>query len=125
MSCDGIHWTRPERTPFIPRGKKGEFDCGSLYMGQGIIKQGDELWQYYGGARVNHKEGELEYLVKPENGRIFSRVVIPMDRYVSADAGPEGGSFITPSLTFSGNILKFNVETRERKRSSGPAGPEW
>jgi len=61
---------------------------------------------------VNHKEGELENLVKPGNGRIFSRVVVPMDRYVGLEAGPEGGWFITRPLKFSGNILKFNVSTR-------------
>ncbi len=112
VSRDGIHWTWPERTPFIPLGERGQFDCGSLYMGQGIIKMGNELWQYYGGARVNHKEGELEHVVKPENGRIFSRVIIPMDRYVSADAGSEPGTFTTRALKFAGNILKLNVETR-------------
>jgi hypothetical protein len=113
VSRDGIHWSWPERKPFIPLGKKGEFDSGSLYMGQGILKVGDELWQYYGGARVNHKEGELEFITKPENGRIFSRVIIPLDRYVSAEAGPKGGSFVTPPLKFSGNILKLNVCVRK------------
>jgi hypothetical protein len=113
VSRDGVHWTWPERKPFIGLGEKGEFDCGSLYMGQGIIKMGNELWQYYGGARVNHKEGELEHVVKPENGRIFSRVVTLLDRYVSAEAGPAGGWFVTPALAFAGNILKFNVEVRD------------
>ncbi len=113
VSRDGIHWSWPERKPFIPLGEKGEFDCGSLYMGQGIIKVGNELWQYYGGARVNHKEGELEDIVKPGNNRVFSRVVSPMDRYVSAEAGSETGTFTTPPLKFAGNILKFNVEVRE------------
>jgi hypothetical protein len=109
VSRDGIRWTLPERTPFIPLGKSGEFDSGSLYMGQGMIRKGDELWQYYGGSSLNHKEGELENLIKPGGGRIYSRVVSRVDGFVSADAGPTGGNFVTPPLTFAGNILKLNV----------------
>ncbi len=113
VSRDGIRWTLPERVPFIPLGKSGEFDSGSLYMGQGLIRKGDELWQYYGGSSLNHKEGELENLVKPGGGRIYSRVVSRVDGFVSADAGPAGGSFITPPLNFAGNILKLNVAVHQ------------
>ncbi|MBN2375085.1 MAG: hypothetical protein JXD22_01695 [Sedimentisphaerales bacterium] len=111
VSRDGKTWTRPDQnTPFIPLGKKGEFDCGTIYMGQGIIRVGDELWQYYGGSTLNHAEGELENLIKPGNGRFYSRVITRLDGYVSAHAGADGGYFITPPITFKGNILKLNVK---------------
>ncbi len=114
VSRDGTHWTRPEpRVPFIPLGSKDEFDSGSLYMGQGIIRAGDELWQYYGGSRLKHQEGELENLKKPGNQRCYSRVVTKLDRFVSADAGTGGGSFTTIPLTYSGNLLKLNVAVRQ------------
>ena len=111
VSRDGKTWTRPDRdTPFIPIGGEGEFDSGSIYMGQGILRVGDELWQYYGGSPLNHADGELENLVKPGNGRVYSRVITRLDGYLSARAGPEGGSFRTPPLVFEGNVLKLNVK---------------
>jgi hypothetical protein len=114
VSRDGIHWTRPEqRLPFVALGSKDEFDSGSLYMGQGIVRVGDELWQYYGGSRLKHKEGELENLKKPGNGRYFSRVVSRADGFVSADADAKTGSLTTIPLTYAGNLLKLNVAVRE------------
>lgn len=110
VSRDGVHWTWPERIPFIPLGQPGEFDSGSLYLGQGLIRRGNELWQYYSGSPLRHHEVELDNLAKPGNGRTYSRVVSRVDGFVSADAGAGGGSFVTPPLTFAGNILKLNVQ---------------
>lgn len=114
VSRDGIHWTYPQQEKaFIPLGKKGEFDCGSLYMGHGILRVGNEIWQYYGGARVNHAEGELENIRQPGNSRVLSRVISRLDGFVSVEAGSEAGEFITPPLEFQGNILQLNVKVRE------------
>jgi hypothetical protein len=113
VSRDGVRWTRPARTPFIPLGPEGAFDSGSLYMGQGLIRKGDEIWQYFSGSRLKHQEAELENLVKPGNERVYSRVVSRLDGFVSADAGPEGGWFQTPPLRFTGRRLELNVQVRE------------
>ncbi|MCF6283892.1 MAG: hypothetical protein L3K26_01690 [Candidatus Hydrogenedentes bacterium] len=114
VSRDGITWTWPEQDKaFIPMGKPGEFDGGSLYMGQGLLRVGDALYQYYGGSRLKHNEGKLENLVKPGNSRTMSRVVTRLDGYVSVEAAKEGGSFVTPPLLFQGNILKLNVDARD------------
>jgi hypothetical protein len=112
VSRDGVHWTWPERVPYIPLGVPGSFDTGSLYMGQGIVRRGDELSLYYSGARINHQQAELEILVKPEGERIFSRVVTRLDRFVSASAGPSGGWFVTPPLRFRGARLELNLRTQ-------------
>lgn len=112
VSRDGVHWTWPERVPFIPVGTEGEFDSGSLYMGQGLVRQGDELWQYYGGSGLKHEESELENLVKPDGARVYSRVVSRLDGFVSADAGPEGGALTTVPLSFTGGHLELNVQVR-------------
>jgi hypothetical protein len=113
VSRDGINWTRPQQDkPYIPLGKAGSFDSGSLYMGQGMIRVGEELWMYYSGSPLKHAEVELEN-ISPSTQRKFSRVVTKLDRFVAVEAGQKEGSFTTPVVTFSGNILKLNVRAQE------------
>ncbi len=109
VSRDGVHWSFPERVPYIPLGRPGTLDSGSLYMGQGMLRHGDTLSLYYSGARINHEQAELETLTKPEGERVFLRATTPLDRFVSATAGPSGGSFVTPPLRFRGSKLVVNV----------------
>ncbi|MCA9009748.1 MAG: hypothetical protein KDB01_08380 [Planctomycetaceae bacterium] len=113
VSRDGVHWTRPDQsTPFIPLGASGEFDSGSLYMGQGILRDDDQISFYYSGSPLKHEEVTLEHLAKRENARAYSRVVTPLDRFVAAVAGREGGNFTTPPLRFTGNYLQLNVKVQ-------------
>ena len=79
-------------------------------MGQGIIRVGDELWQYYGGSPLTHDEGDLETLILPGNGRNYSRVISRLDGYVSADAGAQTGYFVTPTMLYAGDELQLNVK---------------
>ena len=112
VSRDGVHWSRPGRgLPFIALGPAGRFDSGSLYMGQGIIRAGNELWLYYSGSPLKHNEAELDALAKPENKRVFSRAVARLDGLVCAQANDKGGAFTTPPLSFSGSRLLLNVKT--------------
>ncbi|MBN2375087.1 MAG: hypothetical protein JXD22_01705 [Sedimentisphaerales bacterium] len=111
VSRDGVNWSRPDQdTPFIPNGTEGSYDAGTIYMGQGIIKVGDELWQYYGGSPLGHDGWELEDLILPGNGRNYSRVITRLDGYVSADAGTQTGYFITPTMLYAGDELQLNVK---------------
>jgi len=113
VSRDGIHWNFPDRaTPFIGLGQTGQFDSGSLYLGQGLVPVGDELWHYYSGSPLKHQEAELEWLTKPANHRVYSRAKIRLDGYVSVAAGDREGSFVTPPLQFKGNALALNVAVR-------------
>ena len=117
VSRDGIRWSRPDqKTAFIALGKRNEFDSGSLYMGQGMVRVGEQLWLYYSGSPLRHQEAELENLTKPENARVYSRVVAQLDRFVAATAGPDGGSFTSPPLRFTGNKLHLNVRVRSGGR---------
>lgn len=112
-SRDGIRWTWPRQdAALVPLGPAGAADSKTLYLGQGLIQAGDEMWLYYSGSPLRHNEAELENLAKFGSPRTFSRVVLRRDRFVSADAGPEGGYFITPPLRFSGAVLRLNLETR-------------
>ena len=112
-SRDGIHWTWPQQdAALVPLGPAGAPDSKTLYMGQGLIEVGDELWLYYSGSPLRHDEAQLENLTKLAEPRIFSRLVLGRDRFVSADAARDGGHFVTPRLRFTGAVLKLNVQTR-------------
>ncbi len=112
VSRDGIHWSWPERgKAFVALGGDGAFDSGSLYMGQGMIRGGNELWLYYGGSPLKHNETDLDALAKAENRRVYSRVVSRLDGFVSVDAGDEEGGFVTPLLAFRGTTLHVNAKT--------------
>ncbi|MCC6822685.1 MAG: hypothetical protein IT579_18290 [Verrucomicrobia subdivision 3 bacterium] len=117
VSRDGIHWSYPDRaTPFIPLGSPGQFDSGSLYLGQGLVPVRDELWHYYSGSPLKHEQATLELLTNAANHRIYSRAKIRLDGYVSAAAGNDDGSFVTPPLQFKGNALALNVAVRDGGR---------
>jgi hypothetical protein len=113
VSRDGMNWTRPgQDTAFIALGGAGSFDSGSLYMGQGLLRVGNEIWQYYSGSPLKHAQGELEFMKHPGNRRVFSRVVSRLDGFVSAEAGTQVGYFVTPPLSFTGNRLRLNTDVR-------------
>ncbi len=114
VSRDGVRWSRPDReTPFVELGKGDGFDTGSLYMGQGMIRVGDELWLYYSGSRLRHNEAKLENLTQPHNARLYSRVVAKLDRLIAATGGEGGGSFTTPPLRFAGETLQLNLKVQK------------
>lgn len=113
ISRDGIHWRFPDRaTPFIGLGAAGQFDSGSLYAGQGVVRVQDELWHYYSGSPLKHEEATLELMTNSVNRRIYSRAIVRLDRYVSVTAGEQEGSFLTPPLRFKGNSLTLNVAVK-------------
>ena len=108
-SRDGIHWTWPQQdAALVPLGPA---DSKTLYLGQGLIRAGDEMWLYYSGSPLRHNEAEFDNLKKLRAPRTFRRVVLGRDRFVSADAGRDGGYFVTPPLRFTGAVLRLNVET--------------
>ncbi len=112
VSRDGVNWSWAERgVAFIPLGPSGSFDSGSLYMGQGLIRHGNEIWLYYSGSPLKHNEVDLDTLANPANKRVYSRVISRLDGFVSADAGDAEGGFTTPPLSFSGTSLHLNVTT--------------
>ena len=110
VSRNGSTWTWPEQSvPYIPLSPTGTFDSATLYMGQGLVREGDELWLYYSGSPLKHQEGDLPNLIIPGNERVYTRVVSRLDGFVSVDAGPGGGFFTTPQLQYAGDELQLNV----------------
>jgi hypothetical protein len=96
-SRDGVHWTRPDRTPYIALGE-GEYGA---YMAYGMLRRGDELYLYYG---IYHNTHGLP--LHPLDR--LSRAVLRLDGFVSADAAAEG-TLTTLPLRFRGERLELNV----------------
>ncbi len=104
-SWDLINWTRPpQREPFIPRGKKGEFDSGMIYTAIAPVQMGDELWFYYGGW-----DG-------PHNGRNSKANIglakLRLDGFCSMRAGDTEGWFVSRRERF--RVPKVTINARVR-----------
>ena len=107
VSRDGVHFSRPSRSPFVRRGRDGSYDSGHMYMGRGMLRRGDELWMYYVGFDYTH--GDRDALDRGGNG-VISRLVLRLDGIVSADAGYQGGEIISRPIRFQGNRLELNMD---------------
>lgn len=114
FSSDGENWRWPDRqTPFVSLGADGEFDSGSLYMANGCVDIGDEIWFYFGASRLKHEETNLETLANTSNQRVYSRAVAKKDRLVSASAGTAVGRFQTPIMKSGGRALIVTADIRQ------------
>ena len=106
VSRDGVNWQRPDRRPYIPLGLKGEFDGGVIWPSLGMIRRGNEIWQYHSGT--SHTHGAYDGSTQGEGGLRLLRQ--RLDGFVSADAAYTGGEFTTPLLRFEGAQLELNVD---------------
>ena len=105
-SRDGIRWSRtPERRPFIWLGPKGSFWSSMLWPSNVLVVR-DEVWIYFAGLDVSHKE---QSLLKSDGAR--TRAVLRLDGFLSADAAYTGGELTTRPLVFTGNRLQLNLAT--------------
>jgi hypothetical protein len=104
VSRDGVHWTR-YRTPYVRLGLEGEGDNEAIYMGIGIVRNGNELYQYYNGRSVP-REGLPTGPGWTEDFRVVQR----LDGFVSADAPYSGGELTTVPMTYRGEALCLNVD---------------
>ena len=106
VSRDGVEWQRPDRKPYIPLGQVGEWDGGCIWPCLGMIRRGNEIWQYYCGTW--HTHGSYDPGTTGVGG--LRRLVQRLDGFMSADADYTGGEFTTPLLQFSGTQLELNVD---------------
>ena len=108
-SRDGLTWHRcRERVPFLPNGPDGSFDAGMLIAGaSGLIVREGKIWVYYGGYNGDHAGRTLG---DPEHLNGIGLAHLRQDGFVSADAGPEGGTLLTRPLLCSGNVIRINAQ---------------
>lgn len=106
VSRDGIHWRRYPAPAYVPELTIDGRTLHQGYMAEGLIRRGDEIWQYFFGeedyhsARVRHREGNHIY-----------RMVQRLDGFVAIVAPPgRPGRIVTRPLTFSGRRLELNVD---------------
>ena len=105
VSRDGIHWKRYPRPAYIKIGRHEGLDIHKNYIAHGMVRRGEEIWQYYLGSEQYHSSWSKE-------GReaVF-RVVQRFDGFISADTPYTGGKLVTRPLTFEGNRLVLNIDT--------------
>lgn len=103
-SRDGIHWRR-FRGSYIPLGPEGSPDAGCIYTSRAMIRDGDEIRQYYSGYPLSHGTK-----AKPEDNPSFPGMTVQrLDGFVSADAAYAGGELTTPPILFDGDQLVLNL----------------
>jgi len=105
VSRDGVAWHRPSPWPYAGLGVWGEHDGGSLFTGLGLVRRGDEIWQYYTACRGTH--GAI--IPTQTNTTRIVLVRQRLDGFVSLDADDRRGSFVTPPLRFVGRRLFLNI----------------
>lgn len=113
ISRDGVHWSRPGYDAYIPMGFADEWDRWLIVMGNGMVRKGNYLYQYYTSSGRTHDSGilrpEHDKLIEPGGG--IGVVRQRLDGFVSVDAGQEGGWIETPPLVFQGRRLRLNIDT--------------
>lgn len=105
VSRDGISWQRYPRPTYVGIGRHAGVDLKKNYIAHGMVRRGDEIWQYYVGSELYHSTWQ-------KKGRdVLLRVVQRLDGFVSADFAYTGGLLQTRPITFEGNRLVLNVDT--------------
>ena len=110
VSRDGGRFWRPDRSPYIPLGVEGSHHAGQMYMGPGMIRRGDRLFQYYNAFDVSHSGYRCpKPLPIVDMSRVFVAVQL-LDRFIGVQAPDEGGWLLTPPLRFAGKELELNID---------------
>ncbi len=111
----GGPWMIPSREFVLPRGRKGEFDCGCI-MGVAnrpvVSPSGDEWWYYYGGWDGGHGIGERRGCV--------GLAKLRAEGFCSITSVDTEGVLETTGLRFSGRELRLNVDSRGEDTTAQP-----
>jgi len=117
-SPDGITWHR-WRQPYIAAGYHDGLNLRLVSMGQGLVRRGRNLYQYFVGWPHTHGrpvvwdrdlDDRTEWL-KKDLGGIYCATQ-RVDGFVSMNAGFPGDRLTTRPLRLSGNELRLNLQTQ-------------
>ena len=117
-SRDGISWKR-WRQPYVAAGWQEGLDLRLVSMGQGMIRRGRELHQYFVGWPHTHGRpvvwdkdlADRAVWLKKDLGGIYCATQ-RVDGFVSMDAGFPGGRITTRPLRFKGDRLLLNLQAQ-------------
>jgi hypothetical protein len=107
VSRDGINWNRFSRPTYVGLGLHAGRNVYTAYIAHGMVRRGDEIWQYYFGETQYHSAHK-----KDEEGRGVYRLVQRLDGFVSMDAPYNlEVTVLTKPIVFKGNRLLLNIDT--------------
>ena len=109
VSRDGLDWTRYPRPAYVPIGGDGTNREHMLFVTQGMVRRGNEIWQYVGGHGGSGTAYHSPY-AKEKPAPLY-RYVQRLDGFVAAEASYTGGTFTTKPFRFEGTLLKLNIDT--------------
>ena len=100
-SRDGVNWTRQDepRTPVLPTGPKGAWDCGMIFTPNHPLVEGDKIRLFYGGFDVTHGA---------DGKGAIGLASLRKDGFVSLDAGAAEGTVTTRAFTGAQGPLRVN-----------------
>jgi hypothetical protein len=107
VSRDGVHWQRFPSPAYIQVGTYEGRSLHQIYIAEGMVRRGDEIWQYFYGQEEYHSPAK-----RNREGNGVYRTVQRLDGFVSADAPYEReGVIVTRPFTFEGRRLVLNINT--------------
>ena len=109
VSRDGLDWKRYPRPAYVPIGFDGSNRIHMLFMTHGLVRRGNEIWQYVGGHGGNGI-GYHSAWVKGAPSPLW-RMLQRLDGFVAAEGDYTGGWLVTRPLIFEGNRLVLNIDT--------------
>lgn len=107
VSRDGLNWKRMPRPAYLAPGEHINRNVVTAYIAHGMVKRGNEIWQYYFGETQYHSA-----IKQDPAGRGVYRLVQRLDGFVSIDSPYEKEvEMITKPFVFNGNVLSLNINT--------------
>lgn len=107
VSRDGLNWKRYYQPAYVGTGLHEGIDIKTAYISHGLIRRGDEIWQYYFGEPHYHSAWQ-----KFDDKRAVFRLVQRLDGFISIDSPYEKEVIMkTKPFVFSGNRLVLNIDT--------------
>lgn len=107
VSRDGQNWKRYYRPAYVGIGVHEGIDMKTAYIAQGMVRRGDEIWQYYFGEPFYHSAYD-----KSDKRISVFRLVQRLDGFISIDSPYEKEAVVkTKPFTFEGNRLTLNIDT--------------
>jgi hypothetical protein len=107
VSRDGVNWKRFSRPTYVGIGRQAGRNVYTAYIAHGMVRRGEEIWQYYFGESQYHSAHK-----KDEAGRAVYRLIQRLDGFISMDSPYDREvTVVTKPLVFKGNRLLLNIDT--------------